>query len=341
MAATLDLSSLNILSRSAAMAGCDLETILSSLDIRPATQSAPFHKFSLAQIDRLLSELELQAIHKPFAFSFAQAFNFDGQPEVAAYLLSTHTLRDAHLIQDWIPRLIHPAIRLESAEQDDLSHTFIHVDDPEQQHTDMPAFVEIIAAIIALLCRQLAPQFQALKAVQFAHQRSEAASRFEAFFACPVSWEGKDNRMDFDSRVLDVKLPGSLPLAHAQAEEAIRQKLAEGSHTSDLASSIEKQLRQRLSLFSLGLEGLARELKMHPRSLQRQLRATGESYSGLLSRIRHRLACEMLSNSELDIESIGIKLGFTERRSFTHAFRKWQGVTPSHYRHLTQKSRSR
>ncbi|MFT5062642.1 MAG: AraC-like DNA-binding protein, partial [Gammaproteobacteria bacterium] len=42
--------------------------------------------------------------------------------------------------------------------------------------------------------------------------------------------------------------------------------------------------------------------------------------------------CEMLREGSLDIESIGFKLGFTERRSFTQAFQKWQGQTPSSYR---------
>jgi AraC-like DNA-binding protein len=40
----------------------------------------------------------------------------------------------------------------------------------------------------------------------------------------------------------------------------------------------------------------------------------------------------MLRGGELDIESIGIKLGYVERRSFTHAFQKWQGQTQSAYR---------
>ena len=45
----------------------------------------------------------------------------------------------------------------------------------------------------------------------------------------------------------------------------------------------------------------------------------------------------MLRDMNLDIESIALKLGFNERRSFTLAFKHWQGMSPSQYRqHIKQ-----
>lgn len=46
----------------------------------------------------------------------------------------------------------------------------------------------------------------------------------------------------------------------------------------------------------------------------------------------------MLRDSALDIDSIGMKLGFSERRSFTRAFRAWQGGAPSAYRRAARTS---
>ena len=75
---------------------------------------------------------------------------------------------------------------------------------------------------------------------------------------------------------------------------------------------------------------------MHPRTLQRRLRERGLRYSELLARTRHDLACQMLRETELDIDSVGFKLGFKERRSFTQAFGQWQGQTPTNYRQHTR-----
>ncbi|MEO6698487.1 MAG: helix-turn-helix transcriptional regulator, partial [Paraperlucidibaca sp.] len=99
-----------------------------------------------------------------------------------------------------------------------------------------------------------------------------------------------------------------------------------------LAMQAEMLLRQRIALLSEGLEGLAKYLHLHPRALQRELSKAGTSYSALVAHIRHDQASAMLRDTVLDIDSIALKLGFSERRSFTLAFRQWQGCTPSDYR---------
>src|SRR3546814_17723298 len=52
----------------------------------------------------------------------------------------------------------------------------------------------------------------------------------------------------------------------------------------------------------------------------------------LQARVRYRLALRDLDDSRLDLETISERLGFSDRRSFTRAFTRWAGVTPSRYR---------
>ena len=40
----------------------------------------------------------------------------------------------------------------------------------------------------------------------------------------------------------------------------------------------------------------------------------------------------MLKFSVLDIETIAANLGYSDRRSFTSAFLKWQGMSPREFR---------
>jgi len=44
------------------------------------------------------------------------------------------------------------------------------------------------------------------------------------------------------------------------------------------------------------------------------------------------LAKRMLLYTTLDMDSISIKLGFSDRNSFTKAFSKWNEIAPSQFR---------
>lgn len=332
MSKILDLSSLSLLAAATASCGADLNAVVTALDIQFSADGTAMRKLSLSDIAGLFTALEASAQRKHFPFAFAEVFNFDGQPEVSAFLISAQRLRDLGPLLDWVPELIHPAIRFEGVDEGRWAHTVIHIDDATGKHSDMPAFAELVAAVVVRLCRSAFADSCRFQTVIFAHPPRAAQQDYEDFFGCPVSFGHTDTRIIQDARLLDAPLPGSLPSAHAQAEQSIRLKLIGDGIAPPLILQVSDLLRQRLELLSEGIEPLADILKMNPRTLQRQLRAHGHSYSAILARTRHELACEMLRDGSLDIDSIAFKLGFSERRSFTQAFRKWQGLTPSGYR---------
>jgi len=82
----------------------------------------------------------------------------------------------------------------------------------------------------------------------------------------------------------------------------------------------------------LGLPALADELHLHARTLQRRLKDLGDSHSAIQGRIRYKLAQQWLQDQAQPIEDISDRLGFSDRRSFTQAFSRWSGLTPSQYR---------
>ncbi|WP_187433936.1 helix-turn-helix transcriptional regulator [Paenibacillus methanolicus] len=53
-----------------------------------------------------------------------------------------------------------------------------------------------------------------------------------------------------------------------------------------------------------------------------------------LQRIRHHEAIKYLRESDLKIESIGRLVGYEDLHRFSHAFKKWQGVSPRLYRRM-------
>ena len=74
------------------------------------------------------------------------------------------------------------------------------------------------------------------------------------------------------------------------------------------------------------------------RTLQRKLQSEGETYSGILERVRMRLSETMLKESDEKISDIARQLGYSNAPNFIRAFRGWAGVTPGEYRAHQQTS---
>lgn len=339
----IDLHFLSLLTSAAARTGSDLKSALASLDISVHTGQGRPPEMPLSVMASLLEQMEVHAARGRFVFTLADLFNFDDQPAVSAFLASANNLRQLHRLLEWVPTLLHPALhfRIVDRAPEACLHPSVISDDPRL--ADHPLLIELMTAVVARISLLVAPGQPIVQTVDFRHRAQSAPEHYLAYFGCAVNFEAPENTMRGDAGLLDGPLPGSLPQAHAQAEETIRLRILGDGVEPPLVMEIERLLRERLSLFSEGLTGMAAALQLHPRALQRRLREHGVSYADILARVRHELACQMLRDSSLDIDSIGIKLGYRERRSFTEAFRQWQGRTPSAYRkaHRTLASVSR
>ncbi|GAB7406739.1 hypothetical protein OUHCRE3_54890 [Enterobacter hormaechei] len=80
------------------------------------------------------------------------------------------------------------------------------------------------------------------------------------------------------------------------------------------------------------LEQAARELHTSGRSLRRHLQQQRTSYQQLLDELRFARAKELLQSGDMPIYRIAEELGFSETASLRHAFQRWSGQPPSHFR---------
>jgi AraC-like DNA-binding protein len=61
----------------------------------------------------------------------------------------------------------------------------------------------------------------------------------------------------------------------------------------------------------------------------------GSSFRELLEEIRYGLAREYLADTGLPMGEIASLLGYTDSGNFSHAFRRWAGVSPTRWRRNT------
>ncbi|WP_372425054.1 helix-turn-helix transcriptional regulator [Salinarimonas chemoclinalis] len=85
------------------------------------------------------------------------------------------------------------------------------------------------------------------------------------------------------------------------------------------------------------LQGLADDLGLAERTLQRRLAADGLSLSTAIAEARVQEASRLLTETQTPIGLVGLLAGYTDPPHFSRAFRKRLGFTPSEYRKIKAK----
>jgi AraC-like DNA-binding protein len=121
---------------------------------------------------------------------------------------------------------------------------------------------------------------------------------------------------------------------------ALRQRFADGSPLQDPLASLEQVLQPLLRGNHANLETLAEICRVSARTLQRVLEREGLTFSRLMDRARFHRAHRLLTGGDMKLIEVAYELGYVEPASFSRAFQRWTGVSPSEYR-LRYKDSSR
>ncbi|MBB5210338.1 MULTISPECIES: helix-turn-helix domain-containing protein [Microbulbifer] len=111
------------------------------------------------------------------------------------------------------------------------------------------------------------------------------------------------------------------------------QLLAPPEATSfGIAARVIDVLEQRIGKASLAIRPVASDLSMSTRTLQRRLQEHNLSFASLRDHVRFRHAVHFLKDTALSVDGISRILDFSDRTSFTSAFKRWTGMSPTGYR---------
>lgn len=88
---------------------------------------------------------------------------------------------------------------------------------------------------------------------------------------------------------------------------------------------------------TVSLETAARQLGTSPRTLQRSLTKSGISFWALVKQSRFEIAGALLRDTDLKVQEIATRLGYSSPGGFSRAFATWAGCSPSVFRSGTAK----
>jgi len=169
-----------------------------------------------------------------------------------------------------------------------------------------------------------------VREVLFRHQPVSPPRIYRDYFGCEVRFDQKADGVVFSAQDLlcsivdpdaqlyeiatafiDTRFTRSMPPVHALVRGLMLQHLGSEHCTN---------------------ERIAAELRLHPRTLHRRLKAEGKSFQEIKDEVRRDAALYHLQHTELPLLRIAEKLGYAESSVFSRSCLRWFGASPRQLR---------
>ncbi len=163
--------------------------------------------------------------------------------------------------------------------------------------------------------------------VRFPHAKPADVEPHRHFFRAPLRFDAEFCALRFPAEWLDRPIAGADP-----ARLRIAEKAAAASGRGELVQQVYRALRMQLLSGECSGDDVAQVLAMHRRTLNRRLKAQGETFQKILDRVRFEVARQLLADTNLALDDVAAALGYAGVTPFMRSFRRWSGATPMRWR---------
>ncbi len=194
-------------------------------------------------------------------------------------------------------------------------------------------FSESVCSILVSVLSQLTLGSCILKEVKFIHDQPSIIEEHQRIFRCPLRFNQVKNEIVIPREVLDQPVLLADKKLQNELENLVQRKLHDEYNLRSWADRISRLiLSSLLQQKEVNLESIASDLNMSGRNLQYKLRNEETSFRIILDSVRKEVAFGFLMKQGMSISEIAYGLGFNDQSAFSHAFKRWTGLTPKDYR---------
>jgi AraC-like DNA-binding protein len=203
--------------------------------------------------------------------------------------------------------------------------------DTRLRTNDFPELTE--SAFAQTVCRPLAAGIgQMALDIFVTHPPPAYAAEYERVLKAPVTFNASWNAVRLDESVVNRRV-SILPryvfgvlIEHAEA------LLRELESATTARGEVEKLALAILHTGDVSADSIAKKLGVSRQTLYRNLKAEGVTFEQVLDELRHRMALHYLTGKRTSLNDIAYLVGFADPTSFSRAFKRWTGKSPSEYR---------
>ncbi len=305
--------------------GMDSEDLFKKGGIDPALLKKPQARVSCRKMNHLWELVSQEMTDPSFAVHAGEYWHPSHLNALGYTWLVSATLKESLEKLVRYSRVLSETLTLSLKQTDqgaDLVYHY-HPDTPPQPDRRVAA-LSVILAMCRINCgKDLAPL-----QVAFAIDHPPCLETFHTYFRSRIDFLCEQDSMTFARKDLERPLPSANSLLAKMNDQVIADYLAL-LDTGSLAQQVKSGITQILSSGRVTDDRIAKKLNMSVRSLQRQLQKDGTTFRSLLDETREEIALGYIKDSSVRLEEIAFLTGFSEYSSFSRAFKRWTGSTPS------------
>jgi AraC-like DNA-binding protein len=187
----------------------------------------------------------------------------------------------------------------------------------------------------ALLVTYLAIQMMSgsrarAREIWFTHEPASRPAVYRSYFGAPVCFGQPFNAIILGARDEALPVVGRNEQIYELATNFIDAQFPKTD--APLSAKVRMILKRRLAKGGGFYEDVAGELGMHPRTLQRRLRAEGARFDAIKDEIRREAASTYLGQTRIPVTRVAGLLGYSELSALSRSCQRWFSRSPRQFR---------
>jgi AraC-like DNA-binding protein len=211
---------------------------------------------------------------------------------------------------------------------EDTAEGFVVTFLPKSFVSAIPPRTDAALAVFVKMCRINAGEDLNPSMVHIKHEEFSCSGEYYSFFRSPIQFGAEANSLTFPTAMIDKVLDGANPLLAQLNDQLMILALAKLDR-KNIEHRVKAAIIEELPSGKVSQEIIAKALHMSIRNLQRKLKNMNTSFRDILEETRRELAKQYIHNTDVSLNEVTFLLGFSESSSFSRAYKRWHGVTPS------------
>jgi AraC-like DNA-binding protein len=187
--------------------------------------------------------------------------------------------------------------------------------------------IERDASATVAIQRIVAPRANSGLAMNLSFPKPAHAAHYKELFGLMPNFDSPVTEIVLDRAGLARPLPqaneATLKMCEAECEKLLTQRRGRSGISAKVRAAIIRQPG-----CAPDMEHIASELNMTSRTLRRHLAEEKTTFRELRDEVLLMLAEEMIGTAHMKLAEVAERLGFSDAAAFSHAFKRWKGITP-------------
>lgn len=166
--------------------------------------------------------------------------------------------------------------------------------------------------------------------IWFTHEPVSPLSTYREYFGTEVRFGQRMSGLLFADSDLDIPNPKADPQVYELATSFIEHRFP--ATDADFTPRIRVIVERLLFEGNCTHGGVASMLGIHPRALQRRLRAEGESFEAIKDGVRREIALRYLKDASIPLIRVAQMLGYSETSALSRSCYRWFSASPRQVR---------